>query len=159
MLQRNEENTVSRLEARKSGIYHEENPDALLRAKDGIIAELRAQVALLHRELKRKDAVLSRIAENIGELSSARVSAAAQGPRTVTARGLVRVGNNPASNGRQRQEKPERPALPDGYRVVAIASDAWVLVTTRGVRVAGYRGKLDLGKVAIDAREHHQREE
>jgi hypothetical protein len=159
MLQRHEEHTVSRLEARKNGIYHEENYDALLRAKDGIIAELRAQVALLHRELKRKDAVLSRIAENIGELSSARVSAAAEGPRTVTARGLVRVGNNPASNGQQRQEKPERPALPDGYRVVAIASDAWVLVTTRGVRVAGYRGKLDLGKVALDAREHHQRKE
>jgi hypothetical protein len=158
MLQRHEENTVSRLEARKNGIYHEENYDALLRAKDGIIAELRAQVALLHRELKRKDAVLSRIAENIGELSSARVSATAEGPRTVTARGLVRVGN-PTSNGQQRQEKPERPALPDGYRVVAIASDAWVLVTTRGVRVAGYRGKLDLGEVALDAREHHQREE
>jgi hypothetical protein len=159
MLQRNEEHMVSRLEARTNGIYHEENYDALLKAKDGIIAELRAQVALLHRELKRKDAVLSRIAENIGELSSARVSAAAEGPRTVTARGLVRVGNNPASNGQQRQEKPERPALPDGYRVVAIASDAWVLVTNRGVRVAGYRGKLDLGKVALDAREHHQRKE
>ena len=159
MLQRNEEHTVSRLEARKSGIYHEDDLDALLRAKDGIIAELRAQVALLHRELKRKDAVLSRIAENIGELSSARVSAAVEGPRTVTARGLVRVDNTPASNGQQRQEKPERPTLPDGYRVVAIASDAWVLVTTRGVRVAGYRGKLDLGKVALDAHEHHQRKE
>jgi hypothetical protein len=159
MLQRNEEHTVSRLEARTNGIYHEEDLDALLRAKDGIIAELRAQVALLHRELKRKDAVLSRIAENIGELSSARVSATVEGPRTVTARGLVRVDNTPASNGQQRQEKPERPTLPDGYRVVAIASDAWVLVTTRGVRVAGYRGKLDLGKVALDACEHHQRKE
>jgi hypothetical protein len=159
MLQRNEEHTVSRLEARTNGIYHEENYDALLRAKDGIISELRAQVVLLHRELKRKDAVLSRIAENIGELSSARVSAAVEGPRTVTAsRGLVRVGNS-ASSVQQRQEKPERPALPDGYRVVAIASDAWVLVTTRGVRVAGYRGKLDLGKVALDAREHRQRTE
>ena len=26
------------------------------------------------------------------------------------------------------------------YRVVATASDAWVLVTTRGLRIAGYRG-------------------
>jgi hypothetical protein len=157
MLQRDEEHTVSRLESRQNGIYREENPDSLLRAKDGIIAELRTQVALLRRELKRKDAVLSRIAENIGELSSARVSAVAEGSRTVTTRGLVGVDNNLAANGQQRQEKPERPALPDGYRVVAIASDAWVLVTTRGVRVAGYRGKLDLGKVALDAREHHQR--
>ena len=157
MLQRNEENTVSRLEARTNGIYHEEDYDALLRAKDGIIAELRAQVTLLHGELKRKDAVLSRIAENIGELTSARLSAATEGPQTITAKGLVSGGNNLASNGQQRQEKPERPTLPDGYRVVAIASDAWVLVTTRGVRVAGYRGKLDLGKVALDAREHHQR--
>ena len=158
MLQRDEEHTVSRLEARKHGLYQEEDHDALLKAKDGIIAELRAQVALLHNELKRKDAVLSRIAENIGELSPACVSEAAEGPRMVTARGLVRVAN-PTSDGQQRGEKDERPALPDGYRVVAIASDAWVLVTTRGVRVAGYRGKLDLGKVALDAREHHQRKE
>lgn len=158
MLQRDEENTVSRLEARKNGLYHEEDHDALLKAKDGIIAELRAQIALLHNELKRKDAVLSRIAENIGELSPGRVSEAAEGPRRATARGLVRVAN-PTSDGQKRRKKDERPALPDGYRVVAIASDAWVLVTTRGVRVAGYRGKLDLGKVALDAREHHQHKE
>jgi hypothetical protein len=159
MLQRDEEHTVSRLEARKNGLYQEEDHDALLKAKDGIIAELRAQVALLHNELERKDAVLSRIAENIGELSPVCVSEAAEGPRMVTARGLVRGVANPTSDGQQRGEKDERPALPDGYRVVAVASDAWVLVTTRGVRVAGYRGKLDLGKVALDAREHHQRKE
>ena len=159
MLQRGEEHTVSRLEARKNGLYQEEDHDALLKAKDGIIAELRAQIALLLNELKRKDAILSRIAENIGELSPACVSEAAEGTRMVTTRGLVRGVANPTSDGQQRGEKDERPALPDGYRVVAIASDAWVLVTTRGVRVAGYRGKLDLSKVALDAREHHQRKE
>ena len=66
-------------------------------------------------------------------------------------------------NGRDAQEevrqKPERPALPDGYRVVAIASDAWVLVAPGGLRVSGYRGELvDLRRAALDAHKHHRRE-
>jgi len=154
MLQRNEENTVPRLETRRSWTPHEEHRHALVEAKDEIIAGLKAQVALLRDELKRKDAVLSRIAENIGELSSVRVSEAADDPQAVTPGGVVWVGNL-AADGQRRQEKP---ALPSGYRVVATASDAWVLVAPRGLRVAGYRGELDLWKVALDAREHHQRE-
>jgi hypothetical protein len=154
MLQRNEENTVPSLEARRSWTSHEEHRDALVQAKDEIIIELKAQVALLRDELKRKDAVLSRIAENIGELSSASVPEAVDGPQTVTPGGVVWVGDL-APDGQRRQEKP---ALPSGYRVVATASDAWVLVAPRGLRVAGYRGELDLWKVALDAREHHRRE-
>ncbi len=146
------------MEARKSRIYHPGSRDSLLEAKDAIIAELRSQVALLRSELRRKDAVLSRIAENIDELSLACSSDAANGPRAV-ATGEVAWVDAPAPDGRQRQEKLERPTLPDGYRVVAIASDAWVLVTTIGVRVAGYRGELDLWKVALDAREHYEREQ
>lgn len=155
MLQRNEENAVSTLEARRSGRSHEEDRDALLEAKDETIAELRAQVALLRDELRRKDALLSRLTESMGELS-ARVSEAADGSRRVVPGGAV-WAEGPASDGRQRLEKPERPKLPEGYRVVAVASDAWVLVTSRGVRVAGYRGELDLHRVASEAREHYQR--
>ena len=146
------------MEVRKSRIHHPGSRDSLLEAKDGIIAELRAQVALLRSELKRKDAVLSRIAENIDELSLACSSEAANGPRAVTT-GEVAWVDTPVPDAQQRQEKLERPTLPDGYRVVAIASDAWVLVTTIGVRVAGYRGQLDLWKVALDAREHYEREQ
>ena len=155
MLQRNEENAVPTLEARRSGRSHKEDRDALLDAKDETIVELRAQVALLRNELRRKDALLSRLTESIGELS-ARVSEAADGSRRVVPGSAVWAKDS-ASDSRQRLEKPERPTLPEGYRVVAVASDAWVLVTSRGVRVAGYRGELDLHRVASEAREHHQR--
>jgi hypothetical protein len=46
--------------------------------------------------------------------------------------------------------------LPQGYRVVATASDAWVLVA-RGARVSGYRGILDPEEAARDAWEHQKR--
>lgn len=53
-------------------------------------------------------------------------------------------------------EDSERPSLPDGYRVVAVASDAWVLVDPRGAWVASYRGELDLWRASLDANSHRQ---
>ena len=44
--------------------------------------------------------------------------------------------------------------LPAGYRVVAIASDAWVLLAPSGARLARYRDELDPGLVGRDAQEH-----
>ena len=151
MLQRNEDKMVPSLESLRNGIAPESH-DALLEAKDRTIAELRDQVAFLRGELKRKEAILARMVEEIDELLPARTSKSADGPRMV-ASGGVRDGNR-ASDAQQR---PERPTLPTGYRVVATASDAWVLVAPRGVRVAGYRGELDLREAASDAREHYQR--
>ncbi len=156
MLQRNEENTAPGLEARKSGVSCEVSRDAVLEARDRTIAELRDQVALLRDELKRRDAILARIAEGIGELSPARIPETAGVSQTITPGGVVWL--EPTSNGHEGRTKPEKPALPSGYRVVATACDAWVLVAPRGLRVAGYRGELDLSKVALDAREHHQRQ-
>lgn len=146
MLQRNEEKAGPSPECQRSR-------DALLEAKDRSIAELKEQVSLLRRELERKDAILSRIAENLGESLPACVSDA-DVPQTVTLR-EVRNGKG-ATDAREGHKKSGRAKLPHGYRLVAIASDAWVLVTHRGLRVAGYRGELDLWKVTLDAREHHQ---
>jgi hypothetical protein len=115
---------------------------------------LKAQVSLLRNELKSKNAMLLRVTTSIGELS-ARVSEATGGPRTTTPGGTTRA-DEPASDARQGREKPERPKLPEGYRLVAVASDAWVLVAPGGSRVAGYRGELDLWRAALDARGHHQ---
>lgn len=147
MLQRNGLKTTPGLETRRHGMTRED-PDALLEAKDRIIAELEEQVALLSSELERKDAVLAYIAEGIGELLPARVPEATDGPRMV-APGEARDGA---------METEEKPTLPGGYRVVAVASDAWVLVSPKGLRVAGYRGELDLCKAALDAREHLRRQ-
>src|SRR5215218_6394398 len=148
MLQRNGEKAGPSLERQR-------NRDALLEAKDRSIAELKEQVALLRSELERKDAILSRIAEDMGELLPARVSDA-DGPQAVALREVC--NGKGAMDAREGYKKPGRARLPNGYRLVAIASDAWVLVTNRGLRVAGYRGELDLWKVALDAREHHQHE-
>ena len=49
--------------------------------------------------------------------------------------------------------------LPVGYRLVAVASDAWVLLAPGGIRVARYVGSLDRWRVELDAREHHGREQ
>jgi hypothetical protein len=70
-----------------------------------------------------------------------------------------RSGGTSDGNREDAQEEQERPVLPDGYRVVATASDAWVLIAPRGLRVACYRGELDLRKAAHDARKHHRREQ
>jgi hypothetical protein len=52
------------------------------------------------------------------------------------------------------ERKPRRPPLPDGYRLVAIASDNWVLVAPGGSWVDNYRGGLDLWRAALDADKH-----
>jgi hypothetical protein len=154
MLQRNEENIAPVLGVRRGRIPHEEDRDALLDAKDETIAELKAQVSLLRDELRSKNAMLLRVTENISELS-ARVSEATGGNRTATPRRTVRAGD-PALDGRQGgREKLEKPKLPEGYRLVAVASDAWVLVAPGGSRVAGYRGELDLRRAALDAQGHY----
>ena len=146
MLQHNEDKTTPGLETRRNRLPREHRHD-LLEAKDRTIAELKEQVALLRSDLKRKDAILARIAEDIGELlPPAGVSEAAVG-------GVPDASRTPEARLRQ-----ERPTLPNGYRVVAIASNAWVLVAPRGLRVASYRGELDLRRVASDARKHHERE-
>ena len=156
MLQRNEENIAPVLGVRRDGTPHREDRDALLEAKDETIAELKAQVSLLREELRSKNAMLLRVTESISKLS-ARLSIVTGGPRIVTTGGTVGAGD-PASDAAQPQgrEKPERPKLPEGYRLVAVASDAWVLVAPGGSRVAGYRGELDLWRAALDARGHHQ---
>ena len=62
----------------------------------------------------------------------------------------VEVGQDGARahGGRARLE------LPVGYRVVAVASDAWVLLAPGGARLARYRDELDPGLVGRDAQEH-----
>jgi hypothetical protein len=154
MLQRNEKNMAPVLGVRRNGTSHKEDHDAILEAKDETIAELRAQIAFLRDELRSKNAMLLRVTESIGELS-ARVLEPTGSPQTVTPRGTTRAGD-PASDRRQGREKPETPKFPEGYREVAVASDAWVLVAPGGSRVAGYRGELDLWRAALDARGHHQ---
>ena len=56
------------------------------------------------------------------------------------------------------EEKPDLPALPDGYRVVTIASDAWVLLAPGDLRVVRYHGELDLWRADLDARKHRRGE-
>ena len=132
-----------------------EDRDVLLEAKDKTIAELKEQVALLRRELKRKEAILSRTAAgtgNTGKLLPGPVPEVLDGSQRVTLGG-TRNGNQVRD---AQEEKLERPTLPNGYRVVATASDAWVLVAPRGLRVAVYRGELDLWRAALDARKHHR---
>ncbi len=135
-----------------------EDRDTLLQAKDQTIAELKEQVAFLRRQLERKDDILLRMAEgSSGGPLPAPVSEAPDGPRVL----MSGEGgdSDQARDARGGQEKPDRPVLPDGYRVVAISSDAWVLMAPRGLRVAVYRGELDLYRAALDARHHHRRGE
>ena len=154
MLQHNGHKLTPSLEPRREEALSEDR-DAVLEAKDKIIAELREQVAFLRGELRRKDAILSRVAEEIGEGEPLRsASKGTDGSQTLVPE-RVKNGSNRTKDTQNAQDKPERPTLPDGYRVVAISADAWVLVAPRGLRVAGYRGELDLGKVALDANEHH----
>ena len=47
-------------------------------------------------------------------------------------------------------------SIPAGYRVVAVASDTWVLIAPGGARIARYFGSLERWQVARDAREHEQ---
>lgn len=121
----------------------------LLDAKDQTIAELKEQIAFLRRELERKDEIMLRMAGGSSLLATA--SEPMEGLHSVTSGGGWDGGR--ASDAGERRE---RVMLPDGYRVVAFASDAWVLIAPRGLRVAAYRGELDLRKVALDARKHLQ---
>lgn len=54
------------------------------------------------------------------------------------------------------ERKPRLPPLPDGYRLVAIASDNWVLVAPGGSWVDNYRGGLDLWRATLDADKHER---
>ena len=129
-----------------------EDNNPLLDAKDETIAELKEQIAFLRRELERKDEIMLRMAGGSSLLATA--SEPMEGLHSVTP-------GEGWDDGRARDagERRERVMLPDGYRVVAFASDAWVLIAPRGLRVAAYRGELDLRKVALDARKHLQSEE
>lgn len=155
-MQRNGYTSVSTPETRRNGIPRESH-DALLQAKDRTIDELKEQITLLRRELERKEAILLRMVHKVVELLP-RLEKVPNIPHTVTPEAPRDGSNNQVREAKERQGKPERPTLPEGYRVVATASDAWVLVAPRGLRVAAYRGELDLLKAALDARKHYQRE-
>jgi hypothetical protein len=103
--------------------------------------------------LERKHEIILCMAEASNEMPPSPTSEVPDGSQTIT-RGEGRDDGR-ARDAREGQEEPERPMLPNGYRVVAFASDAWVLIAPRGIRVAAYRGELDLRKVALDARTHH----
>lgn len=154
MPRRDWDNTGLALETQRTDERREDDPSALLEAKDGYIAELIKRVALLSRELERKDAVLLRVAEELRELLFAAAPRTEGAPRVVPPEGVW--GGDRARGAEDAREKSKRPALPEGYRLVATASDARVLVAPGGLRVAGYRGELDLRKAALDAREHSQ---
>jgi hypothetical protein len=53
-------------------------------------------------------------------------------------------------------QRTDAPQMPAGYRVVAVASDVWVLVAPGGVRIARYFGSLEPERAARDAQEHRQ---
>jgi len=57
---------------------------------------------------------------------------------------------------RDEGERPKRPGLPDGYRVVAIASDHWVLLAPNCTWVTNYHADLDLWRASLDARRHNR---
>ena len=54
------------------------------------------------------------------------------------------------------EKKSRHPPLPDGYRLVAIASDNWVLVAPGGSWVDNYQGGLDLWRAVLDADKHER---
>ena len=154
-MQPDEDNVAFDLQARRNG-KHQENRDLPADTRDRTISELKSQVTFLRRELARRDDVLMFLAgmvgprsEDVSEMPEEPSNAPPERPRT-PAPGATRNG------GRGEAEKPEWPPLPEGYRVVATASDAWVLVAG-GARVAGYRGFLNREGVAHDAWEHHRR--
>lgn len=159
-MQSYEENIAFDLRSRRNGRHHADH-DPLADTRDRTIAELKSQVTLLRRELSRRDDVLMFLAGMVGphledtsEMPEEPSKAPPERPR-MSAPGRTRDGAR-KTGARGETEKPEWPPLPEGYRVVAYASDAWVLVA-RGERVAGYRGILDREETAQDAWEHHRR--
>ena len=160
-MQPNEENVTFHLQTRRAERSHTDR-DATPDTRDRTIAELKSQVALLRRELARRDDVLMFLAGMVGP----RAEGAPEMPKDPSSvpppEGPRRPAPKGARDGARRRgargeaQRPEWPPLPDGYRVVATASDAWVLVSG-GVRVSGYREILDPEGVARDAWEHHRR--
>ena len=150
----NEDNVAFDLQSRRSGKHHADH-DADTR--DRTIAELKGQVTFLRRELSRRDDVLMFLAGMVGPRSEEMPEDPPSAPRKAP-RAPAPGGNRGGARGKARvePEKREWPPLPEGYRVVATASDAWVLVAG-GMRVAGYRGILDPEGTARDAWEHHRR--
>lgn len=133
-------------------------PDA---DRERTIAELKSQVIHLRRELARRDDVLMFLAGMAGSRSGEDLATPDGPPRAAPERPKARPLREAREGARRRSrdepdKKPEWPPLPEGYRVVATASDAWVLVA-RGSRVAGYRGTLDPETAVEDAWEHHRR--
>ena len=159
-MQPNEDNVAFDRQVRRRGKQHTDR-DLPADTRDRTIAELKSQVTFLRRELARRDDVLMFLAGMVGprsedapEMPEEPSNFPPERPRPpapdVTRNGTQRSGS------RREAEKPEWPPLPEGYRVVATASDAWVLVAG-GARVAGYRGYLDREGAAEDAWEHHRR--
>ena len=68
----------------------------------------------------------------------------------------LRSGEPTVEDGMETQPADDT-QIPAGYRVVAVASDTWVLIAPGGARVARYFGSLERWRVARDAREHQQR--
>ncbi len=160
-MQSHQDNTAFDLRARINGRHHADRaplPDT----RDRTIAELKSQVTFLRRELSRRDDVLMFLAGMVGPGSESAPempeepseAPPPEGPRLPLPGGRQDVARRMGRRGEA--EKREWPPLPEGYRVVAYASDAWVLVA-RGARVAGYRGILDPEETARDAWEHHRR--
>ena len=159
-MQPNEENVAFDLQSRRAGRHHTDR-DSSPDTRDRTIAELKSQVILLRRELARRDDVLMFLAGMVGprsgdapEMTDGLPSVPPEAPRRPAAPGGTRSGAR-RGGARGEGEKPQWPPLPEGYRVVATASDAWVLVA-RGARVTGYRGILDPEAAARDAWEHYK---
>ena len=158
-MQSNENNVAFDLQVRRRG-KQQADRDAAPDTRDRTIAELKSQVTFLRRELARRDDVLMFLAGMAGT-SAAGTSEVPEDPSGVPTGEPRMPANGPRDGARRRgargeAQRPEWPPLPEGYRVVATASDAWVLVA-RGVRVAGYRGVLDPEGAARDAWEHYRR--
>lgn len=157
-MQSNEDNVAFDLQTRRSGKHHEDRDAADTR--DRTIAELKGQVTFLRRELSRRDDILMFLAGMVGPRSE-EVPEPSEDPPSAP-RKVFRApvpGGDRESVRRKARGEPEKrewPPLPEGYRVVATASDAWVLVA-KGARVAGYRGILDPEGAVRDAWEHHRR--
>lgn len=159
-MQSHEDNAAFDLRTRINGRHHADR-DPLADTRDRTIAELKSQVTFLRRELSRRDDVLMFLAgmvrphsEGAPEMPAEPPEAPPERPRTPPS---ARTQDGARRTGRRGEaEKREWPPLPEGYRVVAYASDAWVLVAN-GARVSGYRGTLDPEGTARDAWEHHRR--
>ncbi len=158
----NEDNVAFDLQARRDERHHADH-DALSDTRDRTIAELKSQVTLLRRELARRDDVLMFLAGMVGPHSEGASSVPnetpfQEPPERAVSRTPVRArgGTSARKTTRGEPEKPAWPPLPHGYRVVATASDAWLLVA-RGSRIASYRSILDREETAREAWEHYER--